>query len=141
MPKSTIGTYKKTVWKSLATFIKLREADKFGVVTCVTCPKRMSIYDTECNAGHFVPGRGNSALFDDAHIFPQCNVCNCQGGGEQFKYGIFLKERYGYDDGVLDEILCRRHEVKKYTLTELRNIKKNYDRLSDELRKEKGLKC
>ena len=140
MGKSTIGTYKKTVWKSLATFIKLRESDKYGMVVCVTCPQKMSIYDSNCNAGHFVSGRGNSVLFDDAHIFPQCNVCNCQGSGEQFKYAIFLKERYGYDDATLDEILCRRHEIKKYTLVELKDMKKNYDRLSEELRKEKGLK-
>jgi hypothetical protein len=100
----------------------------------------MSIYDQECNAGHFVPGRGNAVLFDDAHIFPQCNVCNCQGGGEQFKYGIFLKERLGYDDGVLDEILCRRHETKKYTLDQLKEMKQNYDMISNKIRQDKGLK-
>jgi hypothetical protein len=140
MAKSTVGTYKHTVWKSCATYVKLREANSKGEVKCVTCPTILSIYDQNCNAGHFIPQRGNSVLFDDAHIFPQCVGCNCGGSGEQFKYGQFLKKKYGYSDQELEEMQSLRHKVRKFTLDELKEIKRSYDEESDKLRKEKGLK-
>lgn len=134
-----LKSYKHTVWKSCAWYVKVRESNTHGKVKCVTCPKILSIYDQECNAGHFVPGRGNAVLFDDAHIFPQCSGCNCDGGGEQHKFGEFLKRKYGYDNNKIDEILDMRHKTRKFTLEELKGIKRNYDTRAMEICKEKGI--
>ena len=139
MSKSTIKTYKKTVWKACADYVKAREADTYGMVFCVTCNLKMHFKDPICNAGHFVPGRGNAVLFDDAHIFPQCINCNFGGAGEQYKYGLFLKKKYGYDDATIDEIRHMRHEIKKFTLQELKEIKNRFDSETKKLLKEKGL--
>lgn len=135
-----IKSYKKTVWKSCASYVKYRESDSFGKVKCVTCNKILSIYDQECNAGHFISGRGNMVLFDDPHIFPQCNCCNLQGAGEQYKYAQFLRLKYGYDDNAIDEIRSMRHKTKKYTIDELKLIKYNYEKRISLIKTEKGLK-
>ena len=135
-----IKSYKKTVWKSCADYVKLREANIHGFLKCITCNKTMHYKDESCNAGHFVPGRGNEVLYDDTHIFPQCAGCNCDGGGEQYKFGEFLKKKYGYDNATLEEILQMRHKSRKYTLEELKEIKRRFDDASNLLRKEKGLK-
>lgn len=140
MSKSTVKTYKKTVWKSCATYIKYRESSSNGTVKCVTCPKILSIYDQDCQAGHFIPGRGNSVLFDDAHIFPQCAECNCWGGGRQFLFGVFLKNKYGYNDQVLKEMQSLRHKIIKYSMEELKELKNSYDLEINRLKKSKGLK-
>ena len=85
MSKSTVGTYKKnTVWPSFARMIKARDADSEGWVICCTCPKVMWWDSPECQAGHFVAGRGNTVLFDDRLVHGQCNFCN-MSGGEQLK--------------------------------------------------------
>lgn len=139
MAKSTTGTYKNTVWKACADYIKAREADIYGMVKCVTCDLRMHFRDHICNAGHFVPGRGNAVLFDDAHIFPQCSGCNCDGGGEQYKFGLFLKERYGYDDATIDEIRYMRHKTRKFTMDELKEMKRRFDAETKRICKEKGI--
>lgn len=139
MSKSTTKTFKHTVWKSCAIFIKLRDADCNGIVKCCTCGKLMSIYNQNCQAGHYVPGHNNSTYFDDAHIFSQCTFCNFHGNGEQGKYGIFLKKKYGYTDEILEELLAMKHKTKKVTMEELKEIKRTFDEASVKLRKEKGL--
>lgn len=94
----------------------------------------------DSDAGHFVPGRGNEVLFDDAHIFPQCQGCNFDGGGEQYKYGLFLKKKYGYTDQIIDEIINKRHKVKKFSLSELKEIKISFDLEIKRLKEKKGIK-
>ena len=131
------SSFKHTVWDSCAIYVKLREADLNGNCKCCTCGK--TGYWKEFDAGHFVPGRGNAVLFDDAHIFPQCPGCNCKGGGEQYKFGEFLKKRYGYSNEILEEILNMRHTVKKYNLFELKLIRNRFNDEIARLRKEKGI--
>ncbi len=140
MSKSTIGTYKHTVWHSCATYVKLRDSDKNGWCRCCTCNKAIRYDDSNTQAGHFVPGHNNTTYFDDAHIHAQCYMCNNYGNGEQAKYSLFLKKKYGYDDATLEEILNRKFAKKKVTMEELKDIKKHFDECSDLLRKEKGLK-
>lgn len=138
--KSTPKTYKKTVWKSCATYIKLRDANSEGLVQCCTCPRMLSIYAPECQAGHYVPGHNNTTYFDDAIIHCQCDKCNGYGKGEQAKYSIFLKKKYGHTDEILEELLALKHKTRKsFTMDELKVIKKTFDEASIRLRAEKGL--
>lgn len=137
MGKSTVCSYKKTVWDSCALYVKLRDCSNDGMVKCCTCEK-VGHY-TSFDAGHFVPGRGNEVLYDDTHIFPQCAGCNCKGGGEQYKFGVFLQKKYGYSQYDLDEILSMRHRIRKFTLDELRIINKRYKEEIKFLKEKKGI--
>jgi len=139
MAKSTVGTYKKTAWKSCSFYVKVRDCDSNGMVKCCTCPTVLHIKSPDCHAGHFVNTRCNAVLLDDAHIFPQCAKCNMWGAGEQFKYGLFLKEKYGYSDDQLDEIQNMKHKTVKFTLEQLKEKKRIYDEETNRLIKEKGL--
>lgn len=137
--KSTVKSYKNTVWKSCSAFIKLRDADYMGMVQCCTCSRSMSIYDQICNAGHFIPSRNNTVLFDDHLIHPQCSDCNCGGSGEQYRYGIFMKKKYGHTEEELEEMQSLRHRVKKTSMAELKSIKIVFDESISELCKLKNL--
>lgn len=140
MSKSTIGTYKKTVWKSCSAYVKVRDCDEDGLVKCCTCRTILSIYDSNCHAGHFVNSRCNSVLFDDAIIHPQCDKCNMFNHGQQARYGFFLKKKYGYDDLILEELLLQKNKIKKFTMTELKEIKANFDKAIKTICNEKGIR-
>lgn len=141
MAKSTPKTFKKTVWKSCAAFVKLRDADSEGKAKCCTCPRIVSIYEEDCHAGHYVSGHNNTTYFDDAIIHIQCSGCNKYGNGEQGKYGLFLKKKYGYDDMILEELLALKRKTRKaFTMAELKDIKLTFDQAITQLCKEKGLK-
>lgn len=68
-------------------------------------------------------------LFDDAIIHAQCYFCNVRLHGAEWKYGEFMQRKYGYDYETLKEIQQRKKVVRKFTLEELKDIKKRFDGL------------
>lgn len=139
MSKSTLKTYKKTVWLACARYIKIRDANKMGICRCCTCEKSMIWNDPDCQAGHFIPGHNNTTYFEEKIIHAQCSHCNLGGQGMQYEYGKFMKKIYGYDEATLDEMQTWRHKVKKVTMQELKDIKEYFDNEFDRIKKEKGL--
>lgn len=53
-------------------------------------------------AGHFIPGRHNSIVYDERNINGQCYRCNCMLKGNMVKYYKFMLAKYGQD--VIDEL-------------------------------------
>lgn len=130
--------YKKLkAWTACSIYVRLREADQDGYVKCITCPEVMFWEDAD--AGHWVCGRNNTNLFDDAHIFPQCQKCNHAGGGEEYKYTQAMKKKYGYDDATCQEILNRKFAHKKLPDAEVDEIYKNFKEQALNFAKEKSL--
>lgn len=139
MPHSTVRSYKKTVWKSFALYIKVRDSSDFGECICATCGKFMRWNEPDCQAGHFVSGRGANVLFDEELVYAQCSGCNLYGNGKTWEFGRFLMNKFGYDYATLDELQNRKHTTKKYTMQELKDLKNHYDTECARIRKEKGL--
>lgn len=139
MGKSTVKTFKHSVWKSFALYIKMRDANAAGVCFCCTCQKGMAWNDMECNAGHFIAGRSNAILYDETIVHAQCSRCNNYGGGKPWDYEQFMIKQYGHSYEDLEEIKMRRHQIKKYTLEELKDLKKHFDTEFNRLKEEKGL--
>lgn len=139
MGRSTISSYKKTVWKSFARYIKVRDCSPFGNCLCCTCSKQLRWDDAQLHAGHFLAGRGNAVLFDEVIVHSQCSGCNKYGGGKPWEYEEFMRRKYGYSWDELEEIKLRRHQVKKYTMEELKELKKHYEVEFNRIKKEKGL--
>ncbi len=139
MAKSTAKTYKHTVWSSFSRFIKVRDANSSGLVKCCTCTKVLHYQDPELNAGHFIPGHNNTTLFNEKIVHGQCVDCNLGGQGMQYEYGKFMQEKYGYDQGTLDEMQTWRHKVKKVLLCELKELKDYFDSEYERIKKEKGI--
>ena len=54
------------------------------------------VYDfANLQAGHFIPGREDSILFDPACVHAQCYRCNVKRSGEWVKYFRFMEKKYG----------------------------------------------
>lgn len=128
---------KLRAWRACSIYVRLREADSNGYVVCITCGVIMFWEDAD--AGHWVCGRNNTNLFDDAHIHPQCQKCNCAGGGEEYKYTQAMKKKYGYDDATVEEILNQKFVIKKLSDNEVREIYQNYKTEALRIAQEKGL--
>jgi hypothetical protein len=127
--ESTVKSYKHTVWGVVAKYIKARDANDNGECKCCTCDKPFRYNDPKLHAGHFVSGRGNNVLFDDAIIHAQCYFCNVRLHGNVWKYGEFMQRKYGYDYETLKEIQQRKKVVKKFTLEDLKEIKQHFEKL------------
>ena len=131
--KKSIGKLKKEAWKWFSKYIRLRDCLKttkdhrYGV--CVTCGKKYPI--NKLQAGHFVPGRMNSILFDERNCHAQCVACNCFKGGSQIEYYQFMEKEYGRE--VIDELLEKKHQTRKFTAEELEEMIQTYKRKVEEL--------
>ncbi len=49
------------------------------------------------HAGHAIPGRKASVLFDIEIIYPQCPVCNIWKGGCYGEFAAFLIRKHGLE--------------------------------------------
>ena len=97
--KITTSKVKAKAWKYFSLYIRLRGA-KGGMNTCVTCGRVKNYKDLQ--AGHFLPGRHNSILFDERNCWPQCYVCNVVLGGNGPRYYQFMLKKFGQK--VIDEL-------------------------------------
>lgn len=108
---SDLKKWKKKAWQAFSAYIRRREADDNGMVRCCTCGTVKNW--REVDAGHFVPGRNNSVLYDTRIVWAQCKSCN-RNQGEQYKYSLFLKGK-GFSDQELEELLNLKHKIKPMT--------------------------
>ena len=105
----------KIVWPVFSKYIRLRDADWHGYTTCVTCGK-VGLYKT-MQAGHFIPGRMNSILFDERGVHAQCYLCNGPLKGNPRRYNDFMKKKYG--QAVINELDRLSLKPREFTYDEL----------------------
>ena len=99
-------------------FIRLRNADEFGMVGCITCNKRIYWKDADC--GHYVK-RGRSACrFNEQNCGAQCRHCNRQRNGEEQAHRIYIDKFYG--DGTAGFLKLKGK--KPFTMTRDEYIEK-----------------
>lgn len=121
----------KTAWKWFSLFIRARDClEQTGSIeegNCVTCGDRYKF--KELQAGHCIPGRNHSILFDERLVNAQCSHCNKNVqygglGGNYAKYHIWYIEKYGLEDFKEKERLSK--ELLKLNAVELVEISDKY---------------
>jgi len=118
----SIRSLKKKAWTEFSKYIRLKNADRDGYVHCYTCGKRM--FWKEAQAGHGLSGRGNSILFDEEIVKPQCASCNIFKGGNYDSFHSRLIEENGIE--WFNRKLKQKHETKQFTAKELEDMIKYY---------------
>jgi len=119
---NSISKLKKACWKLCSEYNRRKDCNLDGYVECCTCPK--VAHWKKLQAGHFIPGRCNSILFDDRGIHAQCYGCNIVQHGNWVSYETFMIERYGKK--VVEEIKQNKYNIKKFTPQELQEMIKDY---------------
>jgi len=132
--KKSSDPKKETAWKWFAKYIKLRDAIKTTgdvlYAKCITCGEILHIEDMD--AGHGIPGRMNSILFNEEICHAQCRRDNRQGGGELQMYKRVLIDMYGQDKW--DYWQSTKNDPVKYTQFEYEQIAKTYRQKYKELK-------
>lgn len=126
--KDTVSKAKKAAWTEFSRFIRLRDClystGTLGYGKCITCGKVFPF--EKLQAGHFIPGRNNSILFDTRCVHAQCVGCNVYGGGKQPEYYIQMVDRYGLE--TVNELFHQANTSLKLTAPDLREMAARFRR-------------
>jgi len=103
----TLSKAKKNAWDAFSLFIRTRDAflttGEPYECKCFTCGVTKSVKGFgNIQAGHFIPGRHNSILFDERGCHGQCYHCNVGLKGNTLVYEDKMREMYGQE--VIDEL-------------------------------------
>lgn len=119
MPKTSgVAQLKKKADTAFSTYIRMRDADRYGVAPCISCGVRKPW--KELQNGHFVSRSSSTLRFDDENCNAQCVGCNMFKQGNQYAYGVELDLKYG--DGTAKKLHAQRFDTHKFTITELQDI-------------------
>ena len=104
MKKQSVSVLKSKCWHLFSEIVRSRDCQKtmnrLDWGKCITCGIIKEF--KELQAGHFIPGRHNSVLFDLRNCHAQCYRCNVLLKGNPIKYDRFMLETYG--QGTIDEL-------------------------------------
>lgn len=123
----SIKNLRKRVWAQFSIFIRTRDADEFGIVTCCTCPARHPWNSGQIHAGHWIHGRLD---FDERNVNSQCRNDNYYSHTKvNTAYAVFMAKKYGAE--VMDELrLLSNTKGNKYTRDELNGLLDHYRELN-----------
>jgi hypothetical protein len=125
---------KKDTWSWCSKYIRLKYADNNGYVACYTCGTVMYWQSgNQMQAGHGFGGRGNSILFEEKILRPQCYSCNICKKGNYDVFHTKLEKQYGY--GFLQKMLKQKNTTKQFTIQELTRKRNKFKKLAEELSK------
>jgi hypothetical protein len=77
----------------LSKYVRIKDADSEGFVTCYTCDSRKHWKEMQC--GHFISRAYYSHRFNPDNVRPQCFSCNMYYHGRQYDFGKNLEREIG----------------------------------------------
>jgi len=110
---TTISKLKKKLDSLFSQYIRIRNADHLGRVKCFTCG--VEKHWKEQQAGHFQSRSHHSTRWDEVNVQVQCVKCNMFRQGEQYKFGMYLDQRFG--EGTAVEL-----EIRSKTIVKLNRV-------------------
>ena len=119
--KDTVRNWKRKLDILFARYIKMRDCIN-GKGQCFTCGEIFSI--KELDAGHFRARQYNATRYSEINVQLQCKKCNRFYEGEKWVFGNHLDEKYG--KGTTLNLIEKSHEIKKFTVQELKDLYEYY---------------
>lgn len=114
---------KRKLWKVFSEYIRRRDADWKGNISCCTCNKRM--HWKESDAGHYIAKTaGLSIYFEEKNVHNQCTHCNRFKHGNQPKYALYLIDRYSPD--ILKELEWKSNQKVQIHDNEYKKLIEEY---------------
>lgn len=118
MKKQTYASLKRKLDKAWSEWVRRRDADRHGNVSCVTCGSRMFWKEIQC--GHFVPRHYLAGRWNEDNTFPQCVGCNVFRRGAYPEFADYLLKTFGASR--IGELLQLKREQVKLTRTDLEEM-------------------
>tara|TARA_R100000781_G_scaffold20438_2_gene15463 strand:+ start:1215 stop:1625 length:411 start_codon:yes stop_codon:yes gene_type:complete len=135
MATKPISKLKKDLDKWFSLYIRLRDANEYGMVQCITSGR---IYHyKKIHAGHFMSRRHMSTRWCEINVSPQSAADNLFGQGEQYKFGLALDAKYG--EGTAEELQSKARQTVKFSRSDYEDKITYYKTLVNNLKKDKGI--
>ena len=125
----------KTADKWFSKFIRIRDADKDGIIRCISCGQ--PVHWKKADAGHFIKRQHKALRFNEKNVNAQGKRCNWLLQGNDINYAIGLEKKYG--PGIIEELEIAKRNTIHLGQFELKLIAAHYRQRFNELKKEKGL--
>lgn len=109
--------------RAFSKYIRLKYADKDGIVQCFTCYYKAHWSLLQC--GHFMSRKNMFLRWDERGSRPQCNDCNCIKHGNIGVYRINLNAE---NDGLADILEEESRIVHKWSKPELHAMLNDYSK-------------
>ena len=123
--KTELQKAKAKADKYFSLYVRQRDANDEGHVRCCTCWK-LSLWKN-LDAGHFQSRRYGSTRYDENNTGPQCTYCNGYNQGEQYKFGLYLDEKYGAKTAqkvtIKSRMNCKRNRYDYQQIAEKYKLK------------------
>tara|TARA_R110001583_G_scaffold173197_1_gene327078 strand:+ start:346 stop:750 length:405 start_codon:yes stop_codon:yes gene_type:complete len=131
----TISKLKKELDRWFSLYIRLRDANEYGMVQCFTSGR---VYHYKSiHAGHFMSRKRLATRWCELNVQPQSPADNLFGQGEQYKFSLNLDAKYG--DGAAEELQIKSMQTLKMTRVDYEEKITYYKLLVNKLKKEKGI--
>jgi len=138
-PKKTRIVIKiTTADKWFSKYIRIRDSNTMGYVSCCTCGRYMFWKDSQC--GHYMTRDKKQTRFNEQNCNTQCPKCNDKryGNGEQAIHGLYINKKYG--PGTAEKLIhLSRVKGFKQTKIYLKTISDEYRLKTKAIAKEKGI--
>lgn len=120
----SLRTYiKNTADPVYSKYIRIKEADRNGYCTCVTCGTKRK-WNDKMDAGHCITRARWATRYDDRNVHPQCSKCNRYEEGRKLEYVLYLQKRYCPD--IVDDLIVKSRKTKTFTLNDLKKWVKEW---------------
>lgn len=110
MRKLTRKSLKSKIDRVFSKIRRLEEADKNGMVKCITCGK--TFYWKEVDCGHYITRNHMATRWLKENTAPQCKGCNIFGRGKPDIFALKIMEKYGKDE--LEKLNIAKNRPTKY---------------------------
>lgn len=111
-------------------YIRLKDADMFGNVKCISCPASGHYLSMDC--GHFISRSHMYTRFLEANCRPQCRHCNRIKNGNLPEFAKALElER----PGTIEQLQEQAKIIYKYSREELKGLIADYTKKLKQIQK------
>lgn len=118
------------LWKVFSEYIRLRDADENGFITCITSGRR--VHWRESDAGHFISRRHMATKYNEKNVNAQSRHDNRFASGKQFEYALAIDRKYG--KGTAEKLLILSKQTCKIGQFEIDQMTKYYQEKVKELK-------
>lgn len=132
-----ITSANRTLTKWFNIFVRVRDADSDGNLTCISCGKKAHYNDNVFDAGHFVPSKYLATRWLEENVNSQCKGCNNSANGAMYQHGKGINKKYG--DGTAEWILSLLEVSTKISKEERMQMAREYKSKAEELAKHKNI--
>lgn len=132
--RASLRTLDNKLWKVFSEYIRRKDADIDGNVTCITCYTKK--HWKQMDAGHFVSRNAKAIKYDERNVHAQCKSCNGFHGGMSFVYGQRIDVLYGA--GTAEDLEAQRHSISGWTTSYLEALIEEYKTKLSKLDRKRG---